>query len=253
MKKLTYLILIIATISSCTSSADKKEHEKRKSIARLLVESATKLSERGIITQDSLQSILTYFGTINNQETAEQYAKHLDSLSKLKQSVLIPKMSDKEYYNYFHSKYDQIKLEKLYGQAPLYGEYADKLMAFLEEVIQTDQTYQILKIKEVNDLYQKAERTNKAALISYGKYGDLDKNPVVISSICQVALKDHLNDPDFEVVRENYYLKQTGSGYQYKLTIRAKNHFGAVIMKEINFNLKYNSIEKNHYVASIQE
>jgi hypothetical protein len=127
------------------------------------------------------------------------------------------------------------------------------LADFIEEVYKTDQVYQILQIRKVNELYLNAKKANKAALINYGKYGDLDKNPVVISSTCQAALNNYLNDPDFEVVRDNYYLKQTGSGYQYKITIRAKNHFGAKIMKEIVFNLKYNPVEKNHYVYSIKE
>ena len=255
LKNLICIILISVIFISCKSKEEKKKEELKQASKELIIKATTKLEMKKAISTDSTIAILKHYVDITREspDLGMVYAKKLDSISKLSLSALIPKKSDTEYIDYFQSKYDQIKLEKLFGQAPLYGEYADKLATFIQEVYETDQSYQILGIKKVDELYQKAKKANKAALVNYGKYGELDKNPVVITSICQAALQSQLNDPDFEVVRENYFLKQTTDGYKYKLTIRAKNHFGAKILKEITFNLKYNAAEKNHYVSSIQE
>lgn len=255
LKQLIYIILISVIFVSCKSKEEKKKDELNQASKELIIKATTKLELKKAITTDSSIAILKHYVDITRENAylGMAYAKQIDSISKLSLSALVPKKSDTEYIYYFQSKYDQIKLENLFGQAPLYGEYANKLAAFIEEVYETDKNYQILSIEKVNQLYQEAEKANKAALINYGKYGELDKNPVALTSICQAALKTQLNDPDFEVVKENYFLIQTSSGYKYKLTIRAKNQFGAKILKEITFNIQYNAAEKNHYVASIQE
>ena len=74
-----------------------------------------------------------------------------------------------------------------------------------------------------------------------------------INATCKVALGDYLNDPDYEVVKQKYYVHQIPNGYIYKLLIRGKNAFGAKIMKEITFNLQYSPTENWYNITSISE
>lgn len=147
----------------------------------------------------------------------------------------------------------EIKLEKILNTAPLYGEYANSLAKLIEEIYKTDQNYQILTIPVVKRVYEKSNEANRIALMNYAKYGEPDRDLLIINSICKTFLDSKLNDPDYEVLKEKYYLKQTENGYKYKMTIRGKNRFNGSVIKEITFYLKYSPEDTRYYVVSIKE
>ncbi len=86
----------------------------------------------------------------------------------------------------------------------------------------------------------------------YLKYGEPKEGLIYIKSACETALLTYLNDPDYEVVKDTYYLRQTSKSYIYKMTIRGKNAFGGKILKELTFSLQYNPFDKMYQVTNIK-
>ena len=161
-------------------------------------------------------------------------------------------MSNEEYLKYFSDKYNLISLKKRFSVAPLYGEYADKLSKLMTEMDEANRQYNILQDQKLLKLQKLIESKNKEALEKYMKFGEPDEDLIYIQSSCEVALKSVLKDPDYEIVKDKYFLKQTATGYKYKLLIRAKNSFGAKVLQEMSFDLTYDPVDKIYRVANVK-
>jgi hypothetical protein len=183
----------------------------------------------------------------------------LDSLSnnfkKTEDKKIIPKrLTDEEYLTEYSSKLDNIKLEKMFAVAPLYGDYADALNNVLLDMEDVDSLFNIFKNKKIKSVHDKYRKMQEKALSDYVKYGNPDDEDhffIFVNSACETALEQVLNDPDYDVVKDKYYLKQTAKGYNYKLIIRGKNAFGAKILKEMTFSLQYNPFTKEYDVTNV--
>lgn len=167
--------------------------------------------------------------------------------------VTVVKLSDDEYINLYKQRFDSIILEKRFGQAPLYGVYADNLNLVLLDMEKNDSLFHIFKNPKLKSIYESNYKNWKQSVSNYLKYGEPDEDLININAACKVALKKYLNDPDYEVVKDSYYLKQTSSGYNYKMKIRARNRFGALILKELMFQLIYIPSDKLYQVIQITE
>ena len=173
-----------------------------------------------------------------------------------KKVIEIPKqLSDGEYLNDYSSKLQSVKLDKMFGVAPLYGNYADALNNVLLDMERNDSLFHIFNNKKIKSLHDKYRKTQEKALLDYVKYGNPDDEDnffIFTNSACESALQTALNDPDYDVVKDKYYLKQTAKGYDYKLLIRGKNAFGAKILKEMTFSLQYNPLTKEYNVINVR-
>ena len=163
------------------------------------------------------------------------------------------RLTDEEYISFYTAKFDSIQLTKRFEESPLYGKYAEELNFVLFEMSDIDSLYNIFSNKQIKSIYDKQLKKWDQAVSDYLKYGEPDEDLIWINAASKTALKSYLNDPKFEVVKEKYYLKQTKTGYDYKLQIRAKNKFNAWVLKEITFSLEYNPFDKMYVVAKIKE
>jgi len=173
-------------------------------------------------------------------------------VSRLEKKVMVQKMSNEEYLEHFNIFYKAIHLKKLFEQAPLYGKYANELAKVLAEMDEANRLYNIFKDNKLKQLYDKIDKDNSVALENYTKYGEPDEDFININSACKAALPNVLKDPEFEIIKDKYYLKQTSTGYKYKLLIRSKNSFGVNIQQELTFNLKFNSLDKLYEVVDVK-
>jgi len=244
LAKLSPFLISFLIISAC-SSGYKKGDDK---YFDRLNEMTSKLIVEGKISTDSSIKIINQY---INLKTDSAKALFVDEFEKKVKAPPIPKMSNSEYFQYFSKKYNKIKLEKLFEQAPLYGKYADDLAGLIAEMDETNTMYNILIDSKIKQLYDKIENKNKIALDNYLKYGEPDEDFIYINAACETALKQVLKDPDYEILKDKYYLKQTNTGYNYKLLIRAKNSFGASVQQEMTFSLKYNSFDKMYKVIDV--
>ena len=165
------------------------------------------------------------------------------------------KLTEEEYLNSYSTQLSSIKLEKMFGIAPLYGTYADALNNVLLDMESKDSLFHIFNNKNIKSLHDKNRKIQEQALSNYIKYGNPDDEDhffIFAQSSCETALEQVLNDPDYEIVKERYYLKQTAKGYDYKLLIRGKNAFGAKILKEMTFALQYNPMTREYIVTSVR-
>lgn len=163
------------------------------------------------------------------------------------------RLTDEEYLKNYSAQFDSIKIVKRFEQAPLYGKYADQLNLVLLDMEKQDSLFQIFSNTKIKTLFDKKYKVWEQAISDYLKFGEPDPDFIYINAACKTALRSYLNDPKFEVVRDKYYLKQTKTGYDYKLQIRGKNKFGALILKEITFSLVYNPFDKMYSVTKIRE
>ena len=122
----------------------------------------------------------------------------------------------------------------------------------MKEIDNANEIYNVLSDTQIKQLYEKIENKNKEALDNYLKYGEPDEDFIYINAACETALKQVLKNPDYEILKDKYYLKQTNTGYDYKLLINAKNSFGVNVKQEMTFNLKYNSFEKMYSVIDVK-
>lgn len=173
--------------------------------------------------------------------------------SKKEEAVKPVKLTDEEYLQKYNQEFDSIKLFKRWEQAPLYGKYADNLNLVLLDMEKQDSLFQIFSNSKIKGLYDKKYKVWEQAVSDYFKFGEPDPDFIYINAACKTALRSYLNDPKFEVVRDKYYLKQTKTGYDYKLQIRGRNRLGASILKEITFSLVYSPTDKMYSVTKIRE
>lgn len=165
------------------------------------------------------------------------------------------KLTNEEYLNFYTTKFSNIKLEKMFDVAPLYKNYVDSLRNVLQDMEYNDSVFHIFENKSIKSLHDKYFKIQVQAFANYIKYGNPDDENHFFSSasvFCEDALEQVLNDPDYEIVKDKYYLKQTSKGYDYKMLIRAKNGFGAKVLKEVTFSLKYNPFTHEYNVANVQ-
>jgi hypothetical protein len=198
---------------------------------------------------------LLLIGLLSDEQTKNTDNKReIDSDSKTVETTSVPiKLADVEYIKYFKAKSDSIKLFKMYDQIPLYYKYGTQLLSLIQEINKIDSLYKVKQIKEVNIIFEKLVDKASKATTDYLKYGEPDKDFIYINSACKTALGTYLNDPDYEIVKDKYWMIQTKKGYDYKMQIRAKNKFGALILKEMIFQLEFNSGDKMYYVTGIKE
>ena len=242
--KLAIILAIIIFAYAC-SPGDKKINDKN---FDRLKEMTSKLFAEGKISSDSITSIIQQYVLLQNDSIKTLF---VDEIEKKATAPPIPKMTNDEFFKHYTDKYNLIKLDKRFGQAPLYGKYADDLAGLMAEMDETNTMYNILIDSKIKQLYDKIENKNKIALDNYLKYGEPDEDFIYINAACETALKQVLKDPDYEILKDKYYLKQTNTGYNYKLLIRAKNSFGAYVQQEMTFSLKYNSFDKMYNVIDV--
>jgi hypothetical protein len=235
------LLLLI----SCTSGNKRAVDQYREQFVKI----TAKLASEGKISLDSANLLTGQYAKLTDDSSKLIFITKIEELSKVPS---IPKLTIGEYYNYFFNKFNSLKIEKLFEQAPLYGKYANSLASLLEEMDEANRQSKIFSDTRIKNLYETIETKDKAALGNYLKYGEPDEDLIYINSACKTALRTILKDPKYEVVKDNYYLKQTSEGYDYKLLIRAKNSFGANVLQEITFSLVYDPINKSYEVVKSQ-
>lgn len=171
----------------------------------------------------------------------------------VEEKPVLKQLSNDEYYQKYSDSFDSIKLQQRFKEGgPLYKQYADELYAVLVDMKTTDSLYQILADPKLKKLFDKNLSLTEGAMANYSKYGEPDEDLVFITSACEIALGKYLNDPDYETVNDKYYLKQTSNGYDYKMKIRAKNAFGAYILKELKFSLIFDPSSQTYSVTNIK-
>jgi hypothetical protein len=237
IKKMCFISFVL--FASCSSNDQNQQLDK-------LTDSLTNVISGIPMSVDSLTMVISEL--ISFKTDSEKIAY----VNRLEKKVKVQKMSNEEYFEQFNIFYKAIHLKKLFGQAPLYGKYANELAKVLAEMDEANRLYNIFEDKKLKQLYDKIDKDNKVALENYTKYGEPDEDLIYINSACKAALPNVLKDPDFEIIKDKYYLKQTSTGYKYKLLIRSKNSFGANVQQEITFNLKYNSLDKLYEVVDIK-
>ena len=126
------------------------------------------------------------------------------------------KLTDEQYISKYNAEFDSIKLIKLFGVAPLYGKYADELNEILNDIKEEDSLFNIFSNPKIKAVYNSNYKKWGNSIDNYLKYGEPDVDLIFINSAAELSLKSYLNDPDFEVVKYNYYLKQTNTGYDYQ-------------------------------------
>lgn len=230
---------------SCTSNNKIVEDKYFKELNQITSE----LEVKGKMSMDSAVKVLKQ---LSNLQTEEEKVKFVEQFKKILALPSVPKMSNDEYLKYYKDKYNSISLKKRFNVAPLYGQYADALSKLIAEIDEANRLYRILEDQRLKKLLQAIENKNKEALKNYLKFGEPDEDFIEINSSCEAALKDVLKDPDYELVKDKYYLKQSTSGYKYKLLIRAKNSFGAKVLQEMTFDLQYDPTNKMYTVVNVK-
>lgn len=253
-RSLVFFLSMTSLISACSNSSV-INREQNKTLTKTL----TTLVIKNYIDQDSANKIISYYASLDNDSSRTIL------LSSLQNALIFPapqkkinnnisstmQMSKEEYYNFFKTKYDSIKLTKRFGQAPLYGQYADALANIMNEIDNYQNEYSVLdKDIRLKKLYKTIDDKNNVALKNYLKYGEPDEDLLHIKAACEMELEEILKDPDYEILKDMYYLKQTNKGYDYKLLVRGKNSFGASIQQEIIFSLVYEPVSKMYIVTS---
>lgn len=245
MTTATLLLLYSCSSTETKSTDDPKTEQQVNEIADVTSE----LISKQLITVDSSIRIMEYWASLNDNDKAAYVAKLKNPNAASSKS----KMTNDEYIKYFSDKINAITLNKLLGQAPLYGKYADAFAEVLSEMDDMNTKYEIRKDKKIDNLYKSADKKNAQALKDYMKYGEPDEDLIYITAACKTALPQVLKDPDdFEILKDKYYLKQTSEGYNYKLLVKAKNSFNAYIQQEFTFSLKYSATDKGYYVTKVK-
>lgn len=244
-QKLAILITLTILLSGCVTDKKKINDENFNRLKKI----TSKLFAEEKITADSVTKIVEQFAYIKTDSAKKIFVDEFEKKASLSS---VPKLSNEEYYKLFSDKFNLIKLDKLFGQAPLYGKYANNLANLMKEIDNANEIYNVLSDTQIKQLYEKIENKNKEALDNYLKYGEPDEDFIYINAACETALKQVLKNPDYEILKDKYYLKQTNTGYDYKLLINAKNSFGVNVKQEMTFNLKYNSFDKIYSVIDVK-
>jgi len=240
MKTLNKMLLIVVVIFvSCSSNEKTTQLDK-------LTDSLVNVVSSIPMSTDSFTMVITELSSLKSD------AEKIEYVSRLEKKIKVQKMNNEEYFEHFNILYKGIHLKKLFEQAPLYGKYANELAEVLAEMDEANRLYNILNDKKLKQLYDKIDKDNSKALENYSKYGEPDEDLINISSACKAALPNVLKDPEFEVIKDKYYLKQTNNGYKYKIIIRSKNSFGANVQQEMTFTLTFNSLDKLYEVVDIK-
>ena len=90
------------------------------------------------------------------------YLEQSQTEAENKQVTAIPKqLKDEEYFSFYSSNLDNIKLTKMFDVAPLYGDYAEALNNVLLDMETKDSLFHIfknIKLKTLHDQRRKIDR-----------------------------------------------------------------------------------------------
>jgi hypothetical protein len=102
-------------------------------------------------------------------DTAQTISNKIDP-SKINVSPKHP--TNEEYFSLYSSKFNDVKLEKIFDIAPLYGDYADALNNILFDMETDDSLYSIFKNTQIKNLHDKNRKVQEQALMNYTKYAN---------------------------------------------------------------------------------
>lgn len=196
-----------------------------------------KREKMGVISLMDVETITKLIKTVNTNNLIPDSEK---------ESVIKELISYRENI-YLELFKNPIKLKFANNVIPLYKKQFDETNKKLKELEAGDSLCQIFKNYRIKKIYNDAIKNNANALSNYLKYGEPNTDFIYINAACATYLKSSLNDPDYEIIKDKYYLKQTDKGYLYKMTIRGKNVYGAKILKEMTFDLRYYPDDKTYY------
>ncbi len=155
-------------------------------------------------------------------------------------------LSNNEQNIYDYLKY-KIKINKLTYKDNViaaYKTWSNNCDSLKKEFLNLDKQYNLLTKPKFNSLYEQLKSQGQYAYIGFLSFGEPDLSE--LNHAAELYLDRALNDPDYEVVKKDYAVKKTTKGYIYWMEIRGKNAFGAKVLKEVAFDLRYNSIQKSY-------
>ncbi len=181
--------------------------------------------------------LTNYFSKINSQDQ-----ESVDSEVKILKEDTIA---------YYQQKWDAVKLIKEDG-FPQYELYQEALQKINEEMLadlESDPNFRYDSPSKLNKLRQKfcSSKKLKDALKNYYTYGQ----PATfdLEEPCKNYLRDNLNDPGSLEVNGFKILGQAPSSWLCVMQYRAKNAYGALVMQQTTFDVKFNPANKYFFVS----